>query len=71
MRIYYGSKEDDMSKTMFATVTGEMSDGTLIYTEIEQREDGSMVMENGEPKLILSNQYTRHTKHGTQTFRRV
>lgn len=70
MRIYYGMNEDT-SKTMMATITGEMSDGTKVYTEIETREDGSVVMENGEPRLLLDNQYTRHLKYGTQTFSRI
>jgi hypothetical protein len=71
MRIYYGMNEDT-TKVIMATITGEMSDGTKVYTEIETRDDGSMVKdENGDPKLILDNQYTRHLKHGTQTFSRI
>ena len=70
MRIYYGMRED-ITKTIMATVTGQMSDGTLVYTEIETRDDGSMVMKNGEPKLILDNQYIRHMRHGMQTFERI
>ena len=71
MRIYYGMKEDT-TKVIMATITGEMSDGTKVYTEIETRDDGSMVTdENGDPKLILDNQYTRHLKCGTQTFSRI
>lgn len=70
MRIYYGTKEMT-TEAIMATVTGQMSDGTLVYTEIETRHDGSMVMENGTPKLILDNQYIRHMKHGMQTFERI
>ena len=72
MRIYYGMAfSENKIRTVFATVTGQMSDGTLVYTEIEQNEDGSIVSVDGEPKLILDNQYTRHLKRGTQTFERI
>lgn len=71
-KIYYGAAiEGDRDRIIFATVTGEMADGTLVYTEVEQREDGSAVFENGEPKLILDNQFTRRTRHGMQTFHRL
>lgn len=70
MRIYYGTKEHT-TEVIYATVTGQMSDGTLVYTEIETREDGSIVKENGEPKLVLDNQYLRHTRCGMQTFERI
>lgn len=72
MRIYYGMNEENHTETIMATVTGQMADGTLVYTEIETTEDGAIVTDkNGDPKLILDNQYTRHLKHGTQTFRRI
>lgn len=72
MRIYYGvTFENGEMRTIFATVTGQMIDGTLVYTEIEQTEDGAIVQENGEPKIIIDNQYTRHLKHGMQTFERL
>lgn len=72
MKIYYGATyEGDQIRTIFATITGQMVDGTMVYTEIEQTEDGAIVQENGEPKLILDNQYTRHLKHGMQTFERL
>lgn len=72
MRIYYGMNEEKHTETIMATVTGQMADGTLVYTEIETTEDGAIVKDkNGDPKLILDNQYTRHLKHGTQTFRRI
>lgn len=70
MKIYFGYSTEE-SRTVFATVTGQMSDGTLVYTEIEQNEDGSIVSENNEPKLILDNQFTRHLRKGFQTFDRV
>lgn len=71
MKIYYGMTfENNEIRTIYATVTGQMSDGTLVYTEIEQNDDGSIVKIDGEPKLILDNQYTRHLKRGTQTFER-
>lgn len=70
MRIYYGySTEED--REVYATVTGQMADGTLVYTEIEQNDDGSIVTENNEPKLILNNQFTRHLVKGFQTFERI
>lgn len=73
MKIYYGMTTSDNYeiRNIFATVTGQMADGTLVYTEIEQNEDGSIVTKDGEPKLILDNQYTRHLKRGTQTFSRI
>lgn len=70
MRIYYGTKEHT-TETIMATVTGEMSDGTLVYTEIETDDGGAIVTENGEPKLLLDNQYIRHTRYGSQTFERI
>ena len=70
MRTYYGMnlKED---KAMYATVTGQMDDGTLVYTEIAMNEDGSMATKDGEPILIIDNQYRRKLKYGTQTFERL
>lgn len=70
MRIYYGM-DVESNRTIFATVTGQMIDGTLVYTEVEQNEDGSIVTKDGEPELILDNQYTRHLRHGMQTFSRI
>ena len=69
-KIYYGSADDE-NRTMFATVTGQMEDGTLVYTEIEQTDDGAIVTENGYPKLILDNQYRRYLRRGCQTFARL
>jgi hypothetical protein len=76
MRIYFGTVIENTSrftniKHIYATVTGQMSDGTLVYTEIQSRPDGSVIIEDGEPKLILDNQYTRHLKRGMQTFERI
>ena len=69
-KIYYGSDIDDQH-IMYATVTGEMADGSLVYTEIEQNPDGSIVIENGEPVLMLDKQYFRMLRHGYQTFVRI
>ena len=73
MKIYYGLKFENghEPRNVYATVTGQMSDGTMVYTEIEQTEDGAIKEDNGEAKLILDNQFTRHIKHGTQTFERI
>lgn len=72
-KIYFGAAiEGENIRTIYATVTGEMSDGTLVYTEVEMREDGSAVFEkNGLPKLILDNQFTRRLRHGWQSFHRI
>lgn len=70
MKIYFG-RDTEEERNIFATVTGQMCDGSLVYTEIEQNEDGSIVTMDGEPKLILDNQYTRHLKRGWQTFERI
>ena len=70
-RIYYGMTTEE-TRPIYATVTGQMSDNTLVYTEIKQDEQGAIITDAaGDPVLILSNQYTRHTKHGTQTFTRI
>lgn len=71
MRIYYGVVEDEDMRIILATVTGQMSDGSLVYTEIAQTSDGAIEKENGEPKLILENQYRRYFKKGLQTFVRL
>lgn len=70
-RIYYGVNDDDHTKIIYATVTGQMADGTLVYTEIEQTDKCAIVTENGEPKLILDNQYIRFLRRGMQTFKRL
>lgn len=69
-KIYYGCDSED-NHIMFATVTGQMADGSFVYTEIAQNDDGSVVIVNGEPKLLLDNQYLRRLKHGCQTFHRI
>ena len=72
MRTYFGMVVGEgTARMIFATVTGQMADGTLIYTEIDQNENGSIKTKNGEPVLILDNQFSRHLKHGTQTFTRI
>lgn len=71
-RIYYGGADDrKCNETIFAVVTGEMNDGTLVYTEVEQNEDGSVKKENGEYKLLLDNQYIRTLRYGCQYFVRL
>ena len=69
-KIYYGCDAKD-NRIMYAMVTGQMSDGSFVYTEIAQNRDGSIVIENGEPKLLLDNQYLRQLKRGCQTFHRI
>lgn len=69
MRIYYGMELQE-NRPVYATVTGQMEDGTLVYTEIETK-DGAIIRENGEPKLIIDNQYIRQLKCGTQSFTRL
>ena len=70
MRIYYGYNTEE-NRTVYATVTGQMADSTLVYTECETTNDGAVIFENDMPKLILDNQYTRHLKKGFQTFERI
>ena len=66
-KIYYGGAYKE-NRCIYATVTGEMSDGTKVYTEIATKPDGSIIKENGEPKLLLDNQYIRTLRHGAQYF---
>lgn len=71
-RLYYGTADDRSgNEIFFAVVTGQMADGTLVYTEVAHREDGSVIKENGEYKLILDNQYRRTLKYGMQLFFRL
>lgn len=70
MKIYYGYNINE-NKTIYATVTGEMCDGSLVYTECETTEDGVVLFENEMPKLLLDKQYKRHLKKGFQTFERI
>lgn len=69
-KIYYGCDAED-NHIMYATVTGQISDGSFVYTEIAQNQDGSIVVENGDPKLMLDKQYMRKIMHGCQTFHRI
>ena len=57
MKKYYGWNLQE-ERTMVATVTGQMSDGTFVYTEC----DG-----NGEI-INIDNQYRRTLKYGQQMF---
>lgn len=70
MKIYFGTITEE-NRNIFATVTGQMIDGTLVYTEIEQTNDGAIIKENGAPKLVLDNQFTRQLRKGFQTFTRL
>lgn len=69
-KIYYGCDAKD-NRIMYAMVTGQMSDGSFVYTEIAQNNDGSLAVENGNPKLMLDKQYTRKLMYGSQTFHRI
>ena len=57
MKKYYGWNLQE-ERTMVATVTGQMIDGTFVYTEC----DG-----NGEI-INIDNQYRRTLKYGQQMF---
>lgn len=70
MKIYFGMNTDE-NRTMYAVATGQTGDGTTVYTECEATADGAVVLENGVPKLIPDNQYTRRLRYGWQTFHRV
>lgn len=57
---YWGWNVEE-SRVMLATVTGQMADGTLVYTECD-----------GKLNLIdIDKQYTRHLKYGEQDFIRL
>lgn len=60
MKRYYGWNVDE-NRVMVATVTGEMADGTLVYTECEA--NGNLI--------DIDKQYTRHLKYGEQDFVRI
>lgn len=60
MKRYYGYNIDD-NRVMIATVTGQMSDGTLVYTECDAK--GNLI--------DIDKQYTRHLKYGEQDFTRI
>lgn len=57
MKKYYGYNNDE-SRVMYATITGEMCDGAKIYTEC----DGSGNLVN------IDKQYIRTLKHGAQWY---
>jgi hypothetical protein len=60
MRKYYGWNDDE-DRVMFATVTGEMFNGMLVYTECD-----------GNGNLInIDKQYYRTLKCGTQCFFKI
>ena len=57
MKKYYGWNDKE-NRVMFATITGEMADGTKVYTECD-----------GNGKTINDDQqYIRTLKFGTQYF---
>ena len=57
VKTYYGLNYEE-SRVMFAIVTGEMADGTLVYTECD-----------GFGNLIdIDKQYRRTLKYGSQIF---
>lgn len=57
MKKYYGWNWEE-GRVMFAIITGEMADGTKVYTECN--ESGEIVN--------ADRQYRRTTKHGSQLF---
>ena len=68
-RKYYGADSENGFKPMYAVVTGEQADGSLVYTKIEMNEDGSLAIdERGEYILSLDEQYYRTIKHGCNVF---
>lgn len=68
-RKYYGADYNNNFAPMYAVVTGQMSDGSLVYTKIETDENGAVVKdERGEYVLNLDEQYQRTIKHGCNVF---
>ena len=68
-RKYYGADYYDNFKPMYAVVTGQMNDGTLVYTKIATNPDGSLELdEYGDYVLELDEQYSRTIKHGCNVF---
>lgn len=68
-RKYYGADFENNCKPMYAVVTGQMADGSLVYTKIEMNEDGTLSTDkNGEYILLLDEQYERTIKHGCNVF---
>ena len=69
MRKYYGADYENGMKPMYAVVTGQMADGSLVYTKIEMNEDGTLARdEYGDYALLLDEQYQRTIKHGCNVF---
>ena len=60
MRKYYGYNNDE-GRAMYATITGEMCDGTKIYTECDNH--GNLIN--------IGKQYIRTLKHGSQWYFRI
>lgn len=60
MRKYYGYNNDE-SRVMYATITGEMCDGTKIYTECD--ESGNLVN--------IDRQYVRTLRYGSQWYFKI
>lgn len=60
MKKYYGWNDEE-SRVMFAVITGEMADGTKVYTECD--ESGEIIDDD--------KQYRRTLKHGAQWFFRL
>lgn len=68
-RKYYGADYYNNCEAMFAIVTGQMSDGTLVYTKIATNDDGSLAIDDrGEYVLELDEQYSRTVKYGCNVF---
>lgn len=57
VKVYYGLNYEE-SRTMLGTITGEMIDGTKIYTECDW--EGNLIN--------MDKQYRRTLKYGTQLF---
>lgn len=60
MKKYYGQNTEE-NRVMFATVTGQMAEGTLVYTECDEK---------GE-LIAIDKQYTRRLRGGWQEFIRL
>ena len=68
-RKYYGADFENDFQPMYAVVTGQMADGSLVYTKIETAEDGRLIKDDrGDYSLLLDEQYQRTIKHGCNVF---
>lgn len=66
---YYGADYENGLQPMYAVITGQMDDGSLVYTKIEMNEDGTLAKDDhGEYVLLLDEQYQRTIKHGCNVF---